>query len=376
MEFSIELFPLGESILQELNIDSGNLKSKNINSHQRAHYRAIINWLTKYHPQLRASNLEQIKGFLESFYLLCQIENWKPAKKILGLHVNPLIDNELHEYLHIWGHYQEQISMYESLLGKYSLDLDSVIFNGLGITYHSLGKYQKAIECYKKDLEICQMIGNLEEQVASLGDLALAYHFLGNYDVANEYHEKCLDLINDISDSKKKGAVLGNMGLTCFKQGKSDLALDYQQKYLEIATEANDMSGQIAALGNLGNVFSSLGENSKALDCYQKHLEIAVQLGDRRGEGAALHNLSSFYRKQHDYKQALNCILKSVLIFDALNLSTQKSLNQIQKIKELMEFEGFQIIMNQQLQIFSVEIGSSAVNHLLKRLNINDFEDF
>ncbi|MEC4884078.1 MAG: hypothetical protein SAL70_22525 [Scytonema sp. PMC 1070.18] len=65
--------PSGEAVLMELGIDAITIKTiKPL--WRRNQYRAIINWLTKYKSQLKATNLEQIKGYLEAFYHLCRLE--------------------------------------------------------------------------------------------------------------------------------------------------------------------------------------------------------------------------------------------------------------------------------------------------------------
>ncbi len=78
----VDITPSGESILAKLGIKPTELKSINPRW-QRTQYRALINWLTKYQSQPNSSNLEKVKGYLEAFYHLCEVEAWEKAGKLL-----------------------------------------------------------------------------------------------------------------------------------------------------------------------------------------------------------------------------------------------------------------------------------------------------
>lgn len=130
----INILPDSTYIFNKLDINIRSLKGIE-SAVNRSHYRAIVNWIEKYTPEEKASNLEKVKGLLESFSHLCQIQDWEKAKRILTFSVNTLNKAELHECLHRWGYYQEQISMYESLIRIDDSQLKDLVLNGLGITY-------------------------------------------------------------------------------------------------------------------------------------------------------------------------------------------------------------------------------------------------
>jgi hypothetical protein len=61
------ILPPGEEMLQKLGFDAKQLKLIK-SPKKRSNYRAVINWLTKYHPNPNFSNLEKVKGSLEAFF--------------------------------------------------------------------------------------------------------------------------------------------------------------------------------------------------------------------------------------------------------------------------------------------------------------------
>lgn len=122
----VDLTPPGELILVELGIEPASVKS--IKPSRRTHYIAVINWLTEYKPQPDASNLEKVRGYLEAFQHLCEVQAWEAAIKILFTRLNTPTYEELHEQLNTWGYYRVQADLYNRLLNKLSPSLDAIFF--------------------------------------------------------------------------------------------------------------------------------------------------------------------------------------------------------------------------------------------------------
>ncbi|BAT56799.1 tetratricopeptide TPR_2 (plasmid) [Nostoc sp. NIES-3756] len=100
----INLF-YSQTILAEMGINSNTVKLMN-QGLRRTSYRAVINWLTKYNPNADASNLEKIKGLLEAFYHLCEVEDVERAWKIIDCRLNTPTQEYLIEQLRTWGYYE------------------------------------------------------------------------------------------------------------------------------------------------------------------------------------------------------------------------------------------------------------------------------
>ncbi len=106
----IVTIPSGDSILETLDLDTTKIKSIKPFS-KRTQYRAIINWLTKYQPHVDSSNLEKVKGLLEAFYHLCEVEEWERVSKLFIFPLNSSSESQLYWLLFIWGYYQEQLKL-------------------------------------------------------------------------------------------------------------------------------------------------------------------------------------------------------------------------------------------------------------------------
>jgi hypothetical protein len=123
----VDIKPADELVLDKFSIDPATIKSIKPRW-KRTQYRAVINWLTKYNPQPDASNLDKVKGCLEAFYHLCEVEDWERANKILSLRLDTPTHEELHNQLDTWGYYRELFNLYNRILGKLNPNWDTIFF--------------------------------------------------------------------------------------------------------------------------------------------------------------------------------------------------------------------------------------------------------
>lgn len=96
---------------------------------QLDHYIAVENYLTDNdEPPPDAAPIEQVRGYLEAFYHLCEVEDWEKASAILSLRLNTSTNEKLHDQLDTWGYYHELVNLYSKILGKLSSSWDAIFF--------------------------------------------------------------------------------------------------------------------------------------------------------------------------------------------------------------------------------------------------------
>ncbi len=117
------LIPSGETILEQIGINSPTVKAMKGGT-KRSYYRAVINWLMKYKANPKASNLEKVKGLLEAFYHLCEIEDWEKAKTIFLIRLSTSAKEYLCLQLGVWGYYKKQIQFCLEILSKLDVTLN------------------------------------------------------------------------------------------------------------------------------------------------------------------------------------------------------------------------------------------------------------
>lgn len=306
---------------------------------KRTHYRAAINWLTKYKPQPAASNLEKVRCYLEAFHHLCEVEDWEKAGGILSITLNISTNEEFHLQLGNWGYYQQQIELYKRILGKLDVAWDCLCLNNLGNAYRSLGNYSASITAQQTYLEIALSIEDRRGVGKALGGLGNVCQCLGDYQNAIDFYQRSLKILQKLGDRKGEGAVLGNLGAVYVYLEDYQVAIDCHQQSLAIAREIGDRYEEGRLLGNLGTIYNDLKMYSIALDYAKEHLAIAREIGDKYGEGVALGNLGNIFHFQGDYQTAIEYHLQSLAITREIG-SLQEVGNALGNLSNAYRFQG------------------------------------
>lgn len=302
---NFRITPSSESILVQLDINPTAIKTIKP-PWKRNKYRAVVNWLMKYQPLSDVTNIEKVKGLVETFYHLCEIESWKKAGCLLSVILNTATNEKLHNQLQTWGYYREQIDLYSKLLGKLNPEWDAICLGGLGNAHQFLGDYTRAIEFHQQCLAIAREKGYLKGEGNALGNLGNAYSSLGDYSRAMKLYQQDLVIAQEIGNRRGEGGALGNLGNVYHALGDYARAIELHQQCLAIEQEIANHRGEGDALGNLGNAYLCQGDYTRAIEFHQKRLAIAQQISNRQGEGETLGNLGIAYYYQGDHRQAIS----------------------------------------------------------------------
>jgi uncharacterized protein HemY len=85
-------------------------------------------------------------------------------------------------------------------------------YRALGMAYHGLGDFCKAIEVHERALAIAREMGNRAGEGRAHCGLGNNYRALGEYGKAIEFHEQGLAIAREVNDRTCEGAAYGNLG--------------------------------------------------------------------------------------------------------------------------------------------------------------------
>ncbi|MEG4853732.1 tetratricopeptide repeat protein [Microcoleus sp. B5-D4] len=171
----VDITPPGEWMLANLGIDLAAPEFREMPPCKRAQYRAVKNWLTRYKLKPDASNLEKVRGYLEAFHHLCEVEDWQRAWETLVIRLNTPIKEQLHNQFGIWGYYREQIEIYDRILGKLNQTENTILFNVFANAYQALGDHETARKYYQQSLNSVMEFPNRKLEATVLGNIANTY---------------------------------------------------------------------------------------------------------------------------------------------------------------------------------------------------------
>jgi len=310
------LTPSGALVLEQLGINPHNLSADFPTREQRLQYRAVVQWLTDYKPKSDTTNLEKVKGYLETFYHLYNVEDWKRAKAIIEFRLNTPTTEEFHLQLGTWGYYHEQNKLYDCFLNLKELDpfYKIAFFQGKGNIEVYKGHYQKAINYYQKARCFLQLPQDEHQAGVILNNIGLAYLYLAKYSEAEQHFWQRLLIAWKNEELEQEGVALNNLGLVYHAKKEYKKAIKYQERSLSILRITGNRLGEGSVLNSLGSNYAVLGKHSKALEYQQQHLAISEESQDRRGEAEALCNLGITLAILKKYSEAIEVFKKSIEI--------------------------------------------------------------
>jgi tetratricopeptide (TPR) repeat protein len=156
-----------------------------------------------------------------------------------------------------------------------------VIHNNLGVVYKSNGKYNEAIEQFKRSLELNPRL------IEANNNLGSAYKDKGWYQEAMAEYQRALKLFPDYTEAHN------NLGNLYEKLGRYDLA----EQELKIAIQLKPDLAE--AHSNLGIVYFDLKRKDEAMKEFQEALRIKPNFAE------PYYNLGNLYEDLSQYEKAI-----------------------------------------------------------------------
>jgi len=220
--------------------------------------------------------------------------------------------------------YNEALEIYKKLGNQ---KLVGLIYLNLGSVYSNLlGEYSKAIEYGFNALEIFDRLGDDLHKTYCYLIIGSAHEYLGNLDKALEQYKKSLELCSKSENNYLLANVENYIGEVYNKKHDIESALDYYSKSLSIYSELKSSEGIAVEENNIGECYFKLDELDKALAHYQKSFEYFSNRGEKFQLSELLVNMGNVYCKRNDYNSAINTYEKAI--------SYAKETNALESLKD------------------------------------------
>lgn len=184
-----------------------------------------------------------------------------------------------------------------------------------GVLFDNLGKYNQAIQMYKKFLHVCKAIGDVHGEALSYNCIGVDYQKLAesepkHWQGAIAHHLKH----KEIADTAGKFLAHINLGIIYNAMGDQEKSNINHQFALRYAVQMSSVTGQRVALANLGKIGqSNISANPDKMKNFIEHyMELSK---DEDEDGYAEIRLGQLLSSEGQYdessKQFFSAIMKA-----------------------------------------------------------------
>ena len=204
------------------------------------------------------------------------------------------------------GEYDQALDSYFLALKKYDLLEDRLgsvkCYNNLGLIYHRLGDYKKALEYLKKARLGAEGISRPLMIYINLGELFIS---LGDVDSAEFYIQKAFDHPGISEQPRPLGLAYRGMADIYLKKGEYGLALENAWLGLKESRRSAEKRSIATAYEQLGHIYYLLSEPDSSSHYYEAALELASDISARDIQIHIYQSISGIYSDHQDFESAL-----------------------------------------------------------------------
>jgi len=204
--------------------------------------------------------------------------------------------------------------------------LQGRVLNELGMIYEYLGRWQPAVQTYRRSLEVFRELDDdlyIGKVSVNLGITYTRGYEAGELDVAVldealACHRRALEIFQRLGQRRLEGRAWIELGTVHKALGHWDEALECYQRDAAICRELGHRHGLGLVLNNIGEVLQQQGRWNEAVSAYREALAIMREFHDPYEEADILSNLGSLYQARGDLPQALETYRSAARVIESL----------------------------------------------------------
>lgn len=217
------------------------------------------------------------------------------------------------------GNYDDALRHLNTFIQYFSHVGDSNnVANGLfqiGAIHSYRGNYDQSLSLSLRILKIYQFKKKPYGVATTLHSIGIAYFNTEKYDKAIDCFNRSIQILDSLESGKPTQAIgvnYSSLGSVYLNKGAYDTARKYFDQSLKISRQLGNDWGTANELENLGYISSQLEKYDEALRYYLNSLSIREQLAQKRELALSLSNVGYTYLKLKDYPAAQRYLLKSL----------------------------------------------------------------
>jgi adenylate cyclase len=186
----------------------------------------------------------------------------------------------------------------------------------------------KALEYLLRALPLCKEIGNTESLGVISENIGQLYFERKDYTKALEYYKKAIEVLGDNANAP---FAYNGIGKTYLKQGNIDEALKYHNQALTLAEKLDVKIRMVEALQGIADVYSAKSDFKTAINYYTQAETLANELRSNPRLKEIYEEMAITYEKAGDYKNAYAYQTHLINVKDSLfNETSEKKIGALQ----------------------------------------------
>jgi tetratricopeptide (TPR) repeat protein len=212
-------------------------------------------------------------------------------------------------------------------------------YNNIGSVYEKLGEYSKTLPFYEKTLEIFQktLPPNHHSLATSYNNIGLVYDNMGEYSKALSFYEKAFEIRQKTlpPNHPDLATFYNNIGSVYENMGEYSKTLSFYEKTLEIRQKTLPLNHPSLATSynNIAGVYDNMGEYSKAFSFYEKAFEIRQKSlpPNHPDLASSYNNIAGVYRNMGEYSKAFSFYERALKIFQSVLPANHQNIKIVQE---------------------------------------------
>lgn len=191
----------------------------------------------------------------------------------------------------------------EQILFVHSSDqkLAYSLYNGKGIHFNRVGKFEQALASYEKAISLDQQVIGLDNLAGLYINLSNVYKQMDNQQANFDATYKALEIFEKSQNKAGLAFVYNSLGIAHYHIKNYEEAEKYLLKSLEYRKLLGDSRGESMVIGNLANVYMDTKQHQKAQEYFTVAMEKQEELGLKEMVGIQLYNLGKNYSEMEEY---------------------------------------------------------------------------
>ncbi|MCW3121355.1 MAG: tetratricopeptide repeat protein [Flavipsychrobacter sp.] len=218
-------------------------------------------------------------------------------------------------YLHINDN-EKALSNFESALNYYiakgTLKPQANIFLCMADIFYRQAKFDKAIEYYKKGINIYDQIKYPEGKGFAYVSIGGVYNDLGSYQESINNYLLALKAFDEDNHTPGIVMTLSNIASLYATLGNFPKALDYIQQCETIKDTVSTLEERLHNISNIGNAYGVMKNYKKSLTYFIKAYDLSVSMRDDLWKNVCLVNIGDSYYGMNEYDTAMIKYVESI----------------------------------------------------------------